>query len=515
VSNAVVAIGALDRATLPTADDAAQFVAGDPVVVSKTTGGGGNVQENAVVDRVSGTTVYFTTSLRNDYNPGSLIFVLAPMTQQFRAINAAKLAVGSIVTLTQQGTNPLTTVVTGVRAQRISPTLTTYAVSVKDAISGFTLGPTSDITLQSEEFSLTVAQGTTYSKTYPPMSMSQGHPSYYVSVINSDPTGLVFVKPYDGPNGPNTTALPRNRPSTSAPQNLDGGVNHDPSQITPNDYAMALHSLESHKDINIVVAADRTDQDVQQRVLTHCTSMKDRFAIFDAQKGTTLQTYNAQRAWLESDKGFAALYYPWLSVTSAKTNLPILVPPSGFVAGIYARTDSGRGVFKAPAGTEAIVSGALGVELTVSDVDQGVLNLNGVNVIRVFQRGGRPLVWGARTTTTNTNWQYVNIRRLFLYLEGSIQQGIRGAVFEPNNLELWQKLKRTISAFLTQQWRDGALFGQSEKDAFYVRIDDVLNPPDQRALGKLTVEIGVKPSYPAEFIVVRIGIWQGGSDVTE
>ena len=156
------------------------------------------------------------------------------------------------------------------------------------------------------------------------------------------------------------------------------------------------------------------------------------------------------------------------------------------------------------------------METLLSDTEQGDLNMTyGINVVRVFQTGGRAIVWGARTTATNKNWQYVNIRRLFLFLEESIQEGIRWAVFEPNNLELWQKLKRTISAFLTQQWRDGALFGETEKEAFYVRIDEVLNPSDQQALGRLYIEIGVKPSYPAEFIVVRIGIWQGGSEVTE
>jgi phage tail sheath protein FI len=155
----------------------------------------------------------------------------------------------------------------------------------------------------------------------------------------------------------------------------------------------------------------------------------------------------------------------------------------------------------------------------LGDTEQGLLNLApyGINVIRVF-RGGQPTVWGARTNAVaagNTNWQYVNIRRLFLFLEGSITEGIRFAVFEPNNLELWGKLKRSITAFLTRVWRDGALFGATPKDAFYVRIDDALNPPDQMALGYLTVEIGVRPAYPAEFIVVRIGIWPGGATVTE
>jgi phage tail sheath protein FI len=164
---------------------------------------------------------------------------------------------------------------------------------------------------------------------------------------------------------------------------------------------------------------------------------------------------------------------------------------------------------------DSILNAAIGVETVLSDSDQGFVNLKGVNVIRVFTHGGRPTIWGARTTSKDTNWQYVNIRRLFLFLEESIQTSLRASVFEPNETRLWQRLKRTITAFLTQQWRDGALFGAKVEEAFYVRIDEVLNPDSQRALGRLTIEIGVRPSYPAEFIVVRIGIWDGGSDVSE
>jgi phage tail sheath protein FI len=185
---------------------------------------------------------------------------------------------------------------------------------------------------------------------------------------------------------------------------------------------------------------------------------------------------------------------------------------------VYARIDDSRGVHKAPAGVEANLAGTLGVERLLGDSEQGLLNLApyGVNVIRVFH-GGPPTVWGARTTAVaagNSTWQYVNIRRLFIFLEASISEGIRFALFEPNNLELWGKLKRTIGAFLTKVWQDGALFGATAKDAFYVRIDDALNPPDQMALGYLTIEIGVRPAYPAEFIVVRIGITPGGVTVT-
>jgi uncharacterized protein len=170
-------------------------------------------------------------------------------------------------------------------------------------------------------------------------------------------------------------------------------------------------------------------------------------------------------------------------------------------------------VHKAPA--NEIVNGALGVERRISLIEQGQLNLLGIDIVQVFQDGGRPVLWGARTTATDTNWQYVSTRRLFLYLEKSIQEGIRWAVFEPNNLALWQKLKRTLTDFLTREWRDGALFGAKAENAFYVRIDEVLNPFSEQQLGRLHIEIGVRPSYPAEFIIVRIGIWDGGSDVSE
>lgn len=194
----------------------------------------------------------------------------------------------------------------------------------------------------------------------------------------------------------------------------------------------------------------------------------------------------------------------------------MLVPPSGHVAGIYARADATTGVHRAPA--NFAVNGALGVERNLNNEQQGPLNVaNGVNVIRSLPGQGRPRVWGARTTSGqgNTAFQYVNIRRLLLFLEESIEEGISWAVFSPNGKPLWEALRRTIGAFLTSVWRDGALFGDTPEQAFYVRIDDALNPRSEQELGRLFIEIGVKPVYPAEFIVVRIGLWQGGSDVSE
>jgi phage tail sheath protein FI len=254
-------------------------------------------------------------------------------------------------------------------------------------------------------------------------------------------------------------------------------------------------------------------------MIAHCEQLGDRFAVLDSEPGAPSFTVGAtlgvdtQRNGVDSSRGYAALYYPWLRVRPAGPGDPILVPPSGHVCGIMARSDNSRGVHKAPA--NELVNGALGVERTMSDVEQGQLNIQGINVLRVFTNGGRVVLWGARTTATDRNWQYVNVRRLFLYLEESIAEGIRWAVFEPNNLGLWQKLRRSITEFLTRAWRDGALFGATPEDAFYVRIDETLNPFSEQALGRLHIEIGVRPSYPAEFIIVRIGIWSGGKDVTE
>jgi Bacteriophage tail sheath protein len=289
--------------------------------------------------------------------------------------------------------------------------------------------------------------------------------------------------------------------------------------LNDQDFIDALETLEGIDDVNLIAIPDRITATVQQELIAHCERMAERFAVLDGLRPAPDQplfgpgSVENQRLGLDSTRGFAALYYPWIRVASAAAGPPILVPPSGHVCGIVARSDNTRGVHKAPA--NEIVNGAMGVERLLSDVDQGQLNLQGINIIRVFQGGGRPVLFGARTTATDRNWQYVNIRRLFLFLEESIEEGIRWAVFEPNNHALWQKLKRTITEFLLRQWRDGALFGEKAQDAFYVRIDEALNPFSEQALGRLNIEVGIRPTYPAEFIIVRIGIWPGGSEVTE
>ena len=150
----------------------------------------------------------------------------------------------------------------------------------------------------------------------------------------------------------------------------------------------------------------------------------------------------------------------------------------------------------------------------LNDTEQGQLNHAGINAIRRFP-GTPPLLWGARTLTDGTAWRYVNVRRLVAYVEDSLVQGLRWAVFEPNSTGLWKTMGRTITEFLTRIWQSGALFGQAAKDAFYVRIDEELNPAAVRDLGQVIIEIGVAPVRPAEFVVVRIGLWDGGSQTSE
>jgi len=283
-------------------------------------------------------------------------------------------------------------------------------------------------------------------------------------------------------------------------------------------------------DVNILsipdAAANGEYLSIQQDMINHCLALKDRFAILESKSGAPPSgpgSVEVHRENVQSDKGFAALYYPWLKVrepilpTLPRPPMPstMLIPPSGHIAGVFARTDGERGVHKAPANTD--IRGVLGLERRLSNGQHGPLNLKGINVARIFPGAAQIMVWGARTTVDPniTDWLYVNVRRLMLYLEESIEEGIRWAVFEPNNLALWQKLKRTINDFLTRVWRDGALFGATPEQAFYVRIDEALNPPSTRAIGRLYVEIGVAPVRPAEFIIVRIGLWDGGSEVTE
>jgi hypothetical protein len=254
-------------------------------------------------------------------------------------------------------------------------------------------------------------------------------------------------------------------------------------------------------------------QAVQAALIGHCERMGDRVAILDAPPGLNAQQvkeWRVERAGYDSK--FATLYWPWVKVHDPASGRLRSIPPSGLVAGIWGRNDDTRGVHKAPA--NEVVQGAVSVETNITRYEHDELNPEGINVIRFFPRRG-VRVYGARTLSSEPAWRYLNVRRLFNYVEASILQGTQWVVFEPNDFDLWQRIRRTISAFLLGLWRDRALFGATPGEAFYVKCDAETNPPDVVDRGQVIVEIGIAPVKPAEFVVFRISQIVGNAEITE
>jgi hypothetical protein len=270
----------------------------------------------------------------------------------------------------------------------------------------------------------------------------------------------------------------------------------------------ALDGFSAIDEIAIVAVPGALDAAVQGAVIDHCERVGDRFAVLDGQRVTNAAQWTAANIkGTVSNSNYAAMYFPWISVYDPATDGRVVVPPSGHMAGIYARVDTERGVHKAPANVS--IRGALGVESRVGKADQDGLNPAGINAIRDIN--GAITVWGARTLGGDANgeWKYINVRRLFLYLRESIDEGTQWVVFEPNTPALWSKITRNVTAFLTNVWRSGALFGNTPAEAFYVRCDASTNPPEVRDLGQVVTEIGVAVVRPAEFVIFRISQWAG------
>jgi phage tail sheath protein FI len=284
-------------------------------------------------------------------------------------------------------------------------------------------------------------------------------------------------------------------------------------------------AFEMFEDITMIAAPDLmiahrqgliSDDDakaVQTAMISHAELMGNRMAILDTPSGL-----NAQEAadWRENKAGydskFAVTYWPWITVFDAAVGHNIEFPPSGHMAGIWSRNDDTRGVFKAPA--NEVIQGAVGVELNVTRGEMDLLNPMGVNAIKAFPgRGIR--VWGGRTLSSDAEWRYINVRRYFNYLEESILQGTQWCVFEPNDDRLWGRIRRTISAFLVNEWRSGALFGAKADQAFFVKCDGDNNTAESIDAGMVIVEIGVAPVKPAEFVIFRLAQFSGGTSISE
>ncbi|MEE6282123.1 phage tail sheath family protein [Georgenia sp. MJ170] len=254
-----------------------------------------------------------------------------------------------------------------------------------------------------------------------------------------------------------------------------------------------------------------TVQAVQLAMIAHCELMGDRLAILDPPPNLSPQQIKEWRVdGAGYDSKYAALYWPYIKVFDPATGTNRFVPPAGHVAGVWARNDDTRGVHKAPA--NEVIRGAISLQTNITKAEHDLLNPVGVNCVRSFPgRGIR--IWGARTLSSDPAWRYLNVRRLFNYLEESILIGTQWVVFEPNDDALWARIQRTISAFLVNEWRKGALFGLSPDEAFYVKCDRETNPAEGIDAGQVMCQVGVAPVKPAEFVIFQLAQFSGGASL--
>lgn len=261
-----------------------------------------------------------------------------------------------------------------------------------------------------------------------------------------------------------------------------------------------IQAFIDNNEVSVMAVPGVVDPQVELTLVAHCENMGNRFAILDVPRDKkTVDDVMNHRNFFDSD--FAAMYHPWIKVLDPLTKNTIAIPPSGSVAGIYARTDNTRGVHKAPA--NEIVSACVGLDCNYTTGEQDLLNPKGVNLIRSFPGQGIR-VWGARTVSSNALWKYVNVRRLFIYIEESIRTSTNWVVFEPNDQLLWLRVRRTIEIFLGDVWRTGALAGATEDEAFFVDIGANTMTQGDIDAGRLICVIGVAPVKPAEFVIFRI-----------
>lgn len=319
----------------------------------------------------------------------------------------------------------------------------------------------------------------------------------------SEITGSAVLRPLAG-----TFALSGASPQAGGPV-VEAAIGTDGGPVTDADLINnGLPKLDAITDVNIVAIPGRGTPAIVDAGTAYCTQRGDCFYI--GETGAADDTTAKAQTFINTltvKSSFGAVYFPWIRATdpTGQSATPILVPPSGFVAGVYARTDARRGVWKAPAGAEANLSGVVGLLTQTSDAQQDTLNPIGANVIRFFPSSG-VVIWGARTLSTlsDPEYRYVPIRRLALFLERSIFNGIQWAVFEPNDEDLWSSLRLNIGAFMMNMFRAGAFQGATPSQAFFVKCDSETNPQSEIDAGVVNVLIGFAPVRPAEFVVIKI-----------
>lgn len=347
------------------------------------------------------------------------------------------------------------------------------------------------------------------------------HEAAFESINVSNVTGKM---PAETPRDPKNNPVPY---KLTHPQSGKQEITPLSQDVIIGDAAArtGLGGLEALDDIRLIVCPDlmaglpldgKLDEDGKKRIIAvqkamdaQCQKLRYRFAILDTPPGLNAQQVKTWRSDLGIDSSYCALYYPWLEVAdlSGGNGRTKFIPPSGVMAGVYGRVDGSRGVHKAPA--NEVPLGVIGLQYNLTQGEQDTLNPNGVNCLRPFPGGRGIKIWGARTLSTEGAWRYINVRRLFITVAASLDAGLQWVVFEPNDRALWARVRRDINAFLSTFWLNGALFGSSKSEAYYVKCDDELNPPAIRDLGQLIIEVGMCPVKPAEFVILRLSQWAG------
>lgn len=348
---------------------------------------------------------------------------------------------------------------------------------------------------------------------YDNLSADPNSSAFYESNINNI-SNLITVQ-HTGPSRPpNTAGTPAAQPF------IPGGG--DGAALTLADYTgdpaadpgkkLGLAAFDEVDEISILCCPDEHafPPNIASNMIGQCENRKDRFAIVQAPlSAPPVASHYPNPAEVSK---YAGYYYPWVKITDPITGTDMLIPPGGHVAGIYARTDEERGVHKAPANAD--IRGIVDLQLQITKGQQDLLNPRGVNALRTFPGQGF-LVWGARCTTLDPDWKYINVRRLFIFVEKSIQVGTFWVVFEPNDEPLWARVRRSVGDFLKRLWMDGMLQGKTAEEAYFVRCDRTTMTQADIDNGRMIAIIGIAPVKPAEFVIFRIGQWTGGSDITE
>lgn len=423
--------------------------------------------------------------------------------KKYRVKKAAGFRVGDIVAYRQQDSDEVTcNKVVGCQDNVLE-----FAEDFDDGIVDEELLPTKVI--ETCEFHMEVRFDDLVEE-YENLSLNVSEPNYVVKKTGK--SDLIRVEHIVGEEEPVETPFARiagDGSKTSVNVSFAGGSDGGVDSLSAADFIGADHGagkrtgIQSFVDndmVSIIAVPGVTDPNVQLNLVAHCENLASRFAVLDMPvDARKIDDIVAHRQFFDSD--YAGLYHPWLTVFDPLDKRNIAIPPSGSVMGIYARSDNERGVHKAPA--NEVVRACVGLDCNFNKGEQDILNPKGVNLIRAFPGMGIR-VWGARTASSDTTWKYINVRRLFIFIEESIKANTNWAVFEPNDETLWVRVKRTIEVFLTNLWRNGSLAGTSVDEAFFVNVGRTTMSQDDIDNGRLICVIGVAPVKPAEFVIFRI-----------